>query len=342
MSTALSVLAALVLLSILVSIHELGHFLMGRKLGFTILEFAVGMGPVLYKKTKNGVDYTLRAFPIGGICRFYGEDEAATDGKSFSAHPVWKRILVILAGPVMNLLSALLLSALVFSVYGNYVPSVVELNDPSSPAAVASVVPGDIIAAVNGTKIHEYYEAVPLIQSAQADSLTVTVDRDGRLMDLHLADTYDETLGYSRIGVTIEAVRIRYAPAEIVGESFYYMGSVVKQTFGFFGTLFRGQAESTDVAGPVGTIAFVSQAVRYGWETILRLAILISISLGIFNLLPIPALDGGRLAFLLVEAVTGKAIPPEKEGLVHFVGLILLFGLIIFLTFNDISNIIGG
>ena len=120
------------------------------------------------------------------------------------------------------------------------------------------------------------------------------------------------------------------------------LGSIIRETFGFFGTLFQGRVQSTDVAGPVGTIAYISEAVRYGFETVLQFAVLINVSLGIFNLLPIPALDGGRLVFLVIEAIRGKPIDARKEGMVHFVGLIALFALIIFLTYNDIINLIRG
>ena len=341
MSTILSVLAALVLISVLVTVHELGHYLVGRKLGFTILEFAVGMGPVILKKEKNGIEYTLRALPIGGMCRFYGEDSEETNEKCFSAHAAWKKILVIVAGPLMNLLFALVLSVITLLSYGNYMPSVVELTAPDLPAASAGVEPGDIIVAVDGKKVHEYDEAVPLIKAASGKDLLLTVERDGRSVDCRLENVYNEALGYNLIGVTIEAARVRLGFFESIVESVHYMGMVIGQTFDFFGTLFQGKVTSSDVAGPVGTIAYVSQAVRYGFEVVLRFGILISISLGIFNLLPIPALDGGRLVFLLFEAVTGKKVDPEKEGMVHFVGLILLFGLMIFLTYNDIAGLVA-
>ncbi|MBQ2769665.1 MAG: site-2 protease family protein, partial [Clostridia bacterium] len=131
MSTVLSVLAAFVLICVLVTVHEFGHYYVGKKLGFTILEFAVGMGPVIYKKNRNGIDYSIRLLPIGGMCQFYGEDEGIADGKSFNAHAAWKRFLVIAAGPLMNLLFALLISVVTLSVYGNYMPSVMEIASES-------------------------------------------------------------------------------------------------------------------------------------------------------------------------------------------------------------------
>lgn len=340
MSTFLSVLAALLLLSILVMVHELGHFWAGRKLGFSIMEFAIGMGPVLVKKERKGILYTLRALPIGGMCKFYGEDQPEDDAKSFHRFPAWKRILVIVAGPVMNLLFALVFSIVALTAYGNYMPSVLEVTGADAPAAVAGIRPGDIIAKIDGKTVHEYADAVPMIKGVEGDTMIVTVQRDGQTVDCELTNFYNAEAGYNVIGVTIEAVRVHYGFFRSVGDSFHYIGSVIGQIFDFFGTLFQGKVSASDVAGPVGTIAYVSQAVRYGLEMILRFAVLISISLGVFNLLPIPALDGGRLAFLIVEAVTGKRVNPEREGMIHFVGLILLFGLILFLTYNDIANLI--
>lgn len=342
MSTVLSILAALVLLSILVTIHEFGHYWVGRRLGFTIVEFAVGMGPVLLKTTKNGIQYSLRALPIGGMCRFYGEDENPKDPRCFNAQKAWKRFCVIVAGPVMNLLCAILLSIVTLATYGNFVPSVIEVSGEDTAAYRAGMQVGDILYAVDGKRIIYYSDAVPMIRAADGEAATVTVERDGEMLELQVTDLFDASLGYNRLGVTIGQERKVYGLFASFGESFHYVWGMVRETFAFFGTLFSGQVQSTDVAGPVGTIAYISEAVRYGFEMILRFAILISISLGIFNLLPIPALDGGRLLFIIIELFRGKPIDPDKEGMVHFIGLVALFALMIFLTYNDIVNLIRG
>ena len=342
MSTVLSILGALILLSVLVTVHELGHYLMGCKLGFTIVEFAVGMGPAIWKKEKNGITYALRALPIGGMCRFYGEDQEVVDGRCFNAKPAWKKILVVAAGPVMNLLLAVLLSIVTLAAYGNYVPQIYEIPETDSPAYRAGLQPGDIIVKVDGDRIDYYNETTAKILAASGERMVLTVDRGGALLDIAVEDAYNAELGRNYIGITMTAARQRYGFFQSVGQSFRYVGSIIRETFGFFGTLFQGRVQSTDVAGPVGTIAYISEAVRYGFETVLQFAVLINVSLGIFNLLPIPALDGGRLVFLVIEAIRGKPIDARKEGMVHFVGLIALFALIIFLTYNDIINLIRG
>ena len=341
MSTFFSILAALLVLSVLVTIHELGHFVAGRLLGFTIVEFSVGMGPVLLKKEKNGIRYCLRALPIGGMCQFYGEDQEVKDQRCFNAQPVWKRIVTVAAGPVMNLITAVLFAIITLSVYGDYMPSIYEVN-PGTPAYEAGLQSGDVITSVGGTEIQYYDDTTSLILSAPKEGTTITVDRNGENVSCQVKNIYNETEGRNLIGITISPVRVQFGFFKAVGASFGYVGTMVRETFGFFGNLFSGQVQSTDVAGPVGIISYISEAVRYSFETVLRFMVIISISLGIMNLLPLPALDGGRLVFMLIELVRGKPIPAEKEGMVHFVGLLLLFGLIIFLTYNDISNMIHG
>lgn len=323
-------------------IHELGHYLAGRALGFSILEFSIGMGPKLLKKqAKNGTEFTLRAFPIGGMCRFEGEDQQVQNERSFNAQKVWKRIIVVLSGPLTNLVFAILLSFVTLSFFGDYMPGIYEVA-PDTPAAVAGVQVGDVIQDVNGKPIKLYYQITDMIVAADSDELTLTVLRNGESTTLHLSDIYNQEMGRNYIGVTITPERVMFGVGESALRSINYVTGTLGETFRFFGRVAQGNVSSSDAAGPVAIVAMISEAVRSGGETVLRLLVLISASLGIMNLLPIPAMDGGRLVFMVVEAIRGKPIAPEKEGMIHFVGLILLFGLIIFLTFNDVGNLIRG
>ena len=341
-STILSVLGALLVLSVLVTVHELGHYLAGRKLGFTILEFSVGMGPVILKKERKEIQYSLRALPIGGMCRFYGEDQEVADGRCFNAQPAWKRFITIIAGPIMNLLFAIIFAVISLVAYGDYVPSIVELSGTDSPAYIGGLQSGDVLYAVNGERIEYYNGTVPMILAAPNDTMVITVERDGKRTDCTLTDFYNAEQQKNIIGITIQPVRKMFGFFPAIGQSFTYVGSTVKEAFSFFGRLFQGNVQSTDVAGPAGIITYLSEAVRSSFENVLRLSVLISISLGIMNLLPLPALDGGRLVFILIEWVRGKPVNPKVEGAVHFAGLLLLFALLIFLTYNDIANLIRG
>lgn len=342
LSEVLSIIAALLLLSFMVMVHEFGHYGMGRLLGFKIQEFAIGMGPKLFGKEKNGILYAVRVFPIGGMCRFYGEDEAVKDGKSFGAQKAWKRFLVILAGPVMNVVFAVVFAIISLTAYGDIVPAVHSIAEESSPAQAGGMQPGDILYAVDGVHIEYYDDTVDKIRAVQDTDVVVTVLRNGEKVDLLLKDIYNEEAGYNVLGINLAPVRQPYGFFAAVGAAFPFVGSIIKEMFAFLGGLFTQGVQQGDVLGPVGTISYIGYAVRNGLEMVLRLAVLISVNLAIINLLPLPALDGGRLAFVAVEGVRGKPIPQEKEGMVHFVGIVLLFALIIVLTFNDIRTMLGG
>ena len=323
-------------------IHELGHYIAGRSLGFSILEFSIGMGPkLLKKKDKRGTEFSIRAFPIGGMCRFEGEDENVVNEKSFNAQKVWKRIIVVLAGPVTNLVFAILLSFVTLTAFGDFIPAIYSVNQ-NSPAEAAGMLPGDIITDINGKPVKFFFQTVEMIQSAETKDISIDILRDGVEKTLVMKDVYDEAQGKNVIGVSITTARMKFSVGESALRSVNYVSSTLLETFRFLGNAFQGNVSSTDAGGPVAIIAMISEAVRSGGENVMRLLVLISASLGIMNLLPIPAMDGGRLVFMLIEAVRGKPISQEKEGMIHFVGLILLFGLIIFLTINDAHNIING
>jgi len=181
-----------------------------------------------------------------------------------------------------------------------------------------------------------------MIQSAESENLALTVTRNGEEKQLVLPSVYNEAQGKNVIGVTITTERTKFSVGESALRSVNYVTATMIETFRFLGRAIQGNASSSDAAGPVAIVAIISEAVRSSGETVLRQLVLISASLGIMNLLPIPAMDGGRLVFMLIEVVRGKPISQEKEGMVHFIGLILLFGLIILLTFNDITNLIRG
>ena len=338
METILTVLIALVLLSVLITVHEFGHFFVGRMLRFRILEFSVGMGPVAVRKNHKGIDYSIRLFPIGGMCRFYGEDEANSNPDCFNAKPAWKRFLVVVAGPLMNLLAAFVICVCVFSAYGNYMPSIYEVS-PGLPADRAGIESGDILLSVDGNKVHDYSEAVALIQNAAGETMEITVKRGSEQRALTVSGFRNPETGSNYIGITVGAVLNKLSLPEALSESFCYIASIFRQTFSFLAGIFKGRATMDDISGPVGTIAYISMAVRYGLETLLRLSVIINVSLAIMNLLPLPALDGGRLVFILFEMITHKRIPSEKEGLVHFIGLMLLLVLILFITIHDVRGL---
>ncbi len=342
MTGVLSVLSAILLIALMVVMHELGHFCAGRVLGFGIDEFSIGFGPALIKKEKNGTLYALRLIPIGGACMFHGEDEEAADERSFMAQSAWKRAIVIAAGPLVNILSAVLLAAAILMSYGEYMPSVMEFDDSVSIAREAGVEIGDIIYGVNGNRLDYANEVVDRIKESDGESLTLNIIRNGERIDITMHDVYNEEQGYNMIGIAMNYGRLRYGPFEAFGRSFNYVWQMIKEIAVFLGRVFQGNVSSGEVSGIVGAVSVVSEAVKISFETVLRIVMLLSMNLGLMNLLPIPALDGGRLIFLLIEAVRGKPIKQSIEGTIHFVGLILLLALMVLVTVSDVRTLIFG
>ncbi len=348
MSTILSIVGAILVLCVLVVVHELGHYGAARLVGIKVMEFGVGMGPKLYSKEKNGILYSIRLFPIGGFCRFYGEDEAIRDSDSFAAQKVWKRAVVIFSGAFFNIVFSILLAIATMWAFGDIVTGIVPGGPDrpavreGSPAAIAGLQEGDIFIAIDGKKIDLTSDITAMIQNADPSSMEVTVLRNEKLYSVTVQNFYSEAEGRNLIGVTTGGVRRNFAFNEALSYSFQYIWVIMRETFSFLGSLFvPGTDVLNNVTGPVGTISIIGQAVRAGFETILRIAMFVGMSLGIVNLLPVPGLDGARLVFLGIEKARGKAVSPEREGFVHFIGLIALLLLMVLLTFNDISRLIG-
>ncbi len=343
-SNVLSIIGALLLLGVFVVAHEFGHYFVSRRLGFKVEEFAVGMGPKVWGKEHKGTLFSLRAFPIGGMCRFHGDEEGQNDSESFNAQKVWKRVLVVLAGPVMNLLFALLIATVSLMTYGDIVGQEITVSDISGASEESGLQVGDRILRADGQDIVFFTELSAKIADPAVTEMMLTVLRDNSEVDVPVTILHDEASGAQQVGISVmlAPIRQRYGLFQAIGGSFSYVWELIRAMFQFFGSIFTQGVQQGDVVGIVGTVNVMGAAVRLGLEVVLNLAVLISVNLAIINLLPLPALDGGRLVFLLVEAVRGKPVPPEKEGMVHFAGLVLLMGLALILTVSDIRMLIGG
>ena len=342
--TFVRIIEALLLLSVLVMIHELGHYTAGRLLGFTILEYAIGMGPKIVGFKKKGIEYNLRALPLGGMCRFYGEDDGVKDERCFNAQKAWKLFLVILAGPVMNFVLAFVLAVILLLGWGVADESQIYIQgvNDSSPAQVAGLQAGDRFLTVDGKTLASYEDLTGAVAAADAAHMEVVVLRDDREETLVLSDLYNPETGANFMGVTlaygVKKVGLGYAIREGAATCWEMAGLVFKS----LGMLFTREATLKDMAGPVGIIQLLGQAADSGWYMVLNLCTLLSVNLGVFNLFPIPGLDGGRILFILIEWVRGKPVPPEKEGMVHLVGIGLLLILVVVVTFNDVLRLIRG
>lgn len=433
----MSIVVAIIIFSLIIIIHEFGHFLLARKNGITVVEFSIGLGPTIVGFHKGGTKFSLKLFPIGGMCQMLGEDsdQQSTEEGSFYSKNVWQRISVIFAGPFFNFLLAFLFSLVIIGTIG-YDPATIRAVAPGSPADaaglqagdvitklgksgisigreldsyffyhtidespitveykregerksttiyptlveryllgfqyypaenapaqvsavtenypmhLAGVLPDDVITGINGTPIASgaelsaYMDAHPLI----ADSVvSVTYERAGVSTTVEVTPIYDQA-GYTT-GITYNLGRektsiwntIRYSVVEVK----YWIVTTVKNV----GMLITGQLSSKDVGGPVAIVSQIGEAYEQtaeqgtAWDVVLQMiyiTILLSANLGVMNLLPIPALDGGKLVFLLIEAVRGKPVNREKEGMVHLIGMIALMLLMVVIFFNDIRNL---
>ena len=420
---------AIVVLSVIIVIHELGHFIIAKASGVKVVEFSLGMGPRLLKFTKGGTMYSIKLFLLGGSCQMLGEDEENSEEGSFNSKSVWKRIAIIAAGPIANFVLAFVGAVLLIGIAG-YDPAIVHSVEKDSAAYEAGLLPGDKIVDVNGTNITFYgdysiyllfnegkdmemtvlrdgkkelitftpdyieddvyqigismdpeiplimsvvdgypaYEAglisddlilsidgVPctnsdevseLIQKAEGKEVTLVVERGGEEVTIKLSPKIVHRQYYD-YGFYLSGERVKCNPIETIKYSFHQVGYWIKTVFYSFKMLFSGQAGFNDLSGPVGIVTAIGDVVEesksdgalYVFLNITNWTIMISANLGMMNLLPIPALDGGRLIFLFIEAVRKKPIPKEKEGLVHFVGIVLLLLLSAAVLVNDIRKL---
>ncbi|MBQ8507512.1 MAG: site-2 protease family protein [Clostridia bacterium] len=345
------IIIAIVLLGFIVTVHEFGHYLVGRLTGIGVVEFAVGFGPKIIGWKRKGIQYSLRAIPLGGYCRFAGEDEENPAPNVFNNVPVWKRFLTMLAGPAMNFVLAFVSCVILLSSFyvAEYQPRISEI-DPNMPAAESGLELGDIVTSINGTDISYDEEGIltlqQVFQTANLEQeLEMTIDRGGeehKLMVLpqRVVDEENGTVTYM-LGISFGGRP--FTIVEAVKESWSYMVDVVKLLLESLKNLFFRGEGTEDMMGTVGIISFASDLISdEKLYAVVNLLFIISLNLGIMNLLPLPALDGGRLVFLIIEGIRRKPLPPEKEGMVHAAGFLLLLAAFIFFTYQDIMRLIAG
>lgn len=347
---AVSIILFIVIFFIVVLSHEFGHFIVAKRNGIHVVEFFIGMGPKLFSFKKGDTEYSLRLFPIGGACMFEGEDgletqEGEISDRAFPNAPVWVRFATILAGPMFNFILAYVMAFIVVWISGVATTELVGVSE-NGGAARAGLMAGDVITKVDGKRVHISEDINLILQlNVEGKPVEVTYVREGQTNTVVVTPTYDEAAQYYLMGVYLGA-----PPDNGIGQhfkySFYRMSYGVKSTVYSLKMLVKGQVSKDDVSGPVGMVMMVDQvydvAKEYGALSValnmIWITMLLSVNLGIMNLLPIPALDGGRLVFLLIEAVRGKPIPPEKEGMVHLAGMMALILLMVVVFFNDISK----
>lgn len=378
-------IVSILMFLVMIALHEFGHFIVGKMLDFKIDEFSIGMGPCLFKKRRGETQYSLRALPLGGYCKFDGEDIDTDDSRSFCNQKPWKKLLVLLAGGVFNIILGFVLFLVIVPAISPTATNTVDSVIPHSYIEQVGIEPNDKIVQINGKKVNFYNDIRLYAQDfKKTDKADVTVKRNGEILnftvqltDYTLENTYTDTgievkntvNGYTTtefheyseelpknddfIGKTQSQTQyiLGFYPLlkditifNVWGEALNNTKFVVKLVYQSFWQMITGKIGVDQMSGPVGIVSEVNNAVKAetgGWLNVLNLIALLTINLGIFNLLPIPALDGGRILFVLAEMIRRKKIPPEKEGIVHSIGMLLLLLFVIFISFHDIMRLFG-
>lgn len=325
----MTVIIAILVFNLIVFVHEGGHFVAARLGGIKVVEFALGMGPKIIGKKIGETMYSLRAFPIGGFCLMLGEDEEKKDPGAFNNSPLKSRIAAVAAGPLVNLVVAILIYSLVIAPVAT--PIIGQVTK-GMPAEKAGIVAGDTIIDINDVKISNWQEMKPEIAKHEGEQITVTLENKGVQRDVQITPIKNPNTNDVIIGV---AQKVKLGGFSLTN-GLKTTATITKMMLSFLGQLVMGKADAGEVSGPISIIVYMNEAAKTGLISVLYITAIISLNLAILNLLPIPALDGGRLLFMFVELFRRKPLPAEKEGMVHFVGLVALMALSIFLMYRDI------
>ncbi len=348
MSWILTLLIYIFILGIIVFVHELGHFLWAKKFGVFIYEFSIGMGPIIYtKKGKDDINYNIRALPIGGFVSMAGEvyedDKKVPKDKCLCNKPVWQRLIVMAAGVINNFILAIVLLLVMAFVWGSteIKPIVGNLRE-GYPMAEAGIVKGDTILKVNKYKVSSWQEVqIVMYYKTKSNTYTFKVKHEDGTIDNYKITPVKEKMenGYERKVLGVETNGETHGVWNKIKYAFQSFASTINTMRLTLGGLFTGKISVNDLSGPVGIYNAVGERVKYGVYATLDLVVLLTINVGVLNILPFPAFDGGRIFFLIVEKIKGSPVNQKFENACHTVGFILLMILIVYITYHDIIMI---
>lgn len=361
-----SILTAILVLSALVLVHELGHFAAARRLGVGVLKFSIGFGPRLWGFVRGGTEYVFSAFPLGGFVKMVGEHEeepgSADAGApppapppdpalSFENKPVWARLIIVVAGPAANVLFAVAIFWLVFMFGVPMLLTEIGTVQPNYPAADAGLRPGDVVTAIDGRAVATWEELTAVVHVSAGVERSFAIDRGGEKLTLRITPrpspsttVFGEATTVGLVGIT-PAERFttrRYGPLEAGGLSLRRTGEIVRLTLVGIAKIFQRIVPANSIGGPIMIVQMAGQQAQAGAMNLIFFSAFLSISLGVFNLFPIPVLDGGQVWFLLIEAVRGRPLSRRVKEITQQVGLLLLVLLMVFAFYNDISRIFTG
>jgi regulator of sigma E protease len=356
-------------LSLLVFVHEMGHYLVGRWSGIRILSFSVGFGPEIIGFTdRHGTRWKISIIPLGGYVRFFGDEDASSkpdEGKlaamseedrarSFAGAKLWKRAATVAAGPIANFILAIAIFTVLFAIYGRSVadPVVAEVK-PESAAAEAGILPGDLLVAIDGSKVQTFDDVRRYVSIRPEQKIVVTIERAGEKQNLpmvpkrtDMTDQFGNKIEIGLIGIVtnqeVGHFRVQtYTPLEALHEGSVQTWHIVTGTFKYIGNLLSGSMKADQLGGPIRVAQASGQMATLGVAAVLQLAAVLSVSIGLLNLMPVPVLDGGHLMFYAIEAVRGKPLGSSAQDIAFRIGLAMVLTLMVFATWNDISALIG-
>lgn len=339
----ITIIAVVLVFGVLVMVHELGHLVAAKRVGITVHEFSIGFGPRLFGVTRGETMYSFRIIPLGGYVRMAGGEigESQLEG-AYTNKTVGQRAAVALAGPLMNLVLAAFLFMVIFSVLGQpFATGLIGEVLPDSPAAKAGLLAGDRIIEINDQPVGDWQEAVQVIQaigSAEPEGiLNIVVERAGQQREFNVKPELMDQV--PKIGIVAEIAYERSNPLVGIGLGFTRTVELTWAMVEGLGVMITVGVEPGDVAGPVGITQMIGEAARGGWIQLISFAGILSINFAVLNLLPIPALDGSKLIFLAIEKVRGRAVEPEREGMINLIGFALLMALVLVITYQDLMRL---
>lgn len=339
----MSIIVALLVFGLLIFFHELGHFLLAKRGGIGVTSFSLGMGPAIFKKKVGETEYCLRILPFGGSCAMIGEDTESEAENAFNKKSVWTRISVVAAGPIFNFILAFVGAVIMILCIGVDKPVISEMME-GYPAYEAGVRAGDEIISMNGRNIGVYRDVSMYIQLHQGEQVELVYGRDGSRYETTIVPKLSED-GYYLMGITGGAYTKCENPIEVIKYAGAEVGYWIHMVFDSLKMMVSGQVGREDVGGPVRIVSMMGdvyeESAKIGvfavFINMLNMMVFLSANLGVMNLLPIPALDGGRLFILFIEAITRKRVPEKIEGYIHMTGFVILMGLMVLILFNDVS-----
>lgn len=332
----LTFLLTILLFSVMVIPHEFGHFAAAKLSGIKVNEFSVGMGLKIFQKQGNETKYSIRIFPIGGFCAMEGEDEESDNPRAFNNVSTLKKIFVLSSGAIMNILVALLLMIITVQIIGTPT-NVVGSIEKNSPAELAGLRAGDRIVELDNKEINSWEDFVQEMRTKESEQIEIGIERKGNYKEFIINPIYKD--GREVIGVTSKPAHNLFKSAIYGSKSTWQINSAMYS--GLYKMLTGKVNFKKNVAGPIGIISLVGKTSKEGFISFIYLAVIISINLAVINMLPFPALDGGRILFTLIRKITGNAISDELEGKIHLAGFAILIALLIFVTWNDILRLIS-